>query len=69
MKTVKPTKTRAAVARLSNAIALESYNADLDFLTNKGLLDRYKQQDGIKGDEIKGNNIAQSEIHKSYYAR
>lgn len=65
MKTKKPTKTRSAVARLSNAVSLESFNADLDFLTNKGLLDRYN-----KGrDEAKdGGNIAQSEIHKSYYA-
>jgi len=64
MKTQKPTKTRAAVVRLSNAIALESFNADLDFLTNKGLLDRYNKS----GNEIKdGGNIAQSEIHKSYF--
>ncbi|QEK11019.1 type I-B CRISPR-associated protein Cas7/Cst2/DevR [Crassaminicella thermophila] len=65
MKTKKPTKTRAAVVRLSNAVSLESFNADLDFLTNKGLFDRYNAQ----GNEIKdGGNIAQSEIHKSYYA-
>ena len=38
MKTKKPVKTRSAVARLSNAIALETFNADLDFLTNKALL-------------------------------
>jgi CRISPR-associated protein Cst2 len=64
MKTQKPTKTRAAVVRLSNAIALESFNADLDFLTNKGLLDRYNKS----ANEIKdGGNIAQSEIHKTYY--
>lgn len=64
MKTKKPPKTRSAVVRLSNAVALESFNADLDFLTNKGLLDRYNAQ----GKEIKdGGNIAQSEIHKSYY--
>ncbi|MBB6697557.1 type I-B CRISPR-associated protein Cas7/Cst2/DevR [Clostridium algidicarnis] len=65
MKTQKPTKTRPAVARLSNAIALESFNADLDFLTNKGLLDRYNSQVKEAKD---GGNIAQSEIHKSYYA-
>ncbi len=65
MKTKKPTKTRSAVVRLSNAVALESFNADLDFLTNKGLLDRYN----LQGGEVKdGGNIAQSEIHKSYYA-
>ncbi|KGN00531.1 CRISPR-associated protein [Clostridium novyi A str. 4570] len=68
MKTKKDTKTRPAVVRLSNAISLESFNADLDFLTNKGLLDRYIEKNGEKGIDIKGNNIAQSEIHKSYYA-
>lgn len=65
MKTKKPAKTRAAVARLSNAVSLESFNADLDFLTNKALLDRYNKQGG---DVKEGGNIAQSEIHKSYYA-
>ncbi|RKD24802.1 CRISPR-associated autoregulator, Cst2 family [Caminicella sporogenes DSM 14501] len=64
MKTKKPAKTRAAVVRLSNAISLETFNADLDFLTNKGLLDRYNKQGGELKD---GGNIAQSEIHKSYY--
>lgn len=66
MKTVKPTKTRAAVVRLSNAVALESYNTDLEFLTNKGLFDRYKA--ATDDDNLKGGNIAQSEIHKSFYA-
>ncbi|WMJ79117.1 type I-B CRISPR-associated protein Cas7/Cst2/DevR [Clostridium sp. MB40-C1] len=65
MKTKKPPKTRSAVVRLSNAVSLESFNADLDFLTNKGLLDRYNVQGGEAKD---GGNIAQSEIHKSYYA-
>jgi CRISPR-associated protein Cst2 len=65
MKTKKPVKTRAAVARLSNAVALEIFNADLDFLTNKGLLDRYNETAEKKKD---GGNIAQSEIHKSYYS-
>ena len=66
MKTVKKegSKTRAAVVRLSNAVSLESYNSDLEFLTNKGLFDRYIKQGG----EAKGGNIAQSEIHRSYYA-
>ena len=64
MKTIKPVKTRAAVVRLSNAIALETFNADLDFLTNKGLLDRYNENNSKQKD---GGNIAQSEIHKSYY--
>lgn len=49
--------TRAATVRLSNAIALESYNSDLDFLTNMGLAKRSNME----------NAIAQSEIHKSYY--
>lgn len=65
MKTVKPVKTRSAVVRLSNAVALESFNADTEFLTNKGLLDRYNETAKEKKD---GGNIAQSEIHKSYYA-
>lgn len=65
MKTKKPVRTRAAVVRLSNAIALETFNADLDFLTNKGLLDRYNETVAKKKD---GGNIAQSEIHKSYYS-
>lgn len=50
--------TRASTVRLSNAVALENYNSDLDFLTNMGLAKR-KNLD---------NAIAQSEIHKSYYA-
>lgn len=65
MKTQKPVKTRSAVVRLSNAVALESFNGDLDFLTNKGLLDRYNETAEKKKD---GGNIAQSEIHKSYYS-
>lgn len=50
--------TRAATVRLSNAIALENYNSDLDFLTNMALAKRGNFD----------NAIAQSEIHKSYYA-
>lgn len=50
--------TRSATVRLSNAIALENYNSDLDFLTNMAL---------AKRDNL-DNAIAQSEIHKSYYA-
>lgn len=50
--------TRVATVRLSNAIALENYNSDLDFLTNMAL---------AKRDNL-DNAIAQSEIHKSYYA-
>lgn len=60
MKTVKGqnAETRSAVVRLSNAISLEPFNSDLDFLTNMGLAARAKEQ----------NSIAQSEIHKSFYA-
>jgi CRISPR-associated protein Cst2 len=64
MKTNNGTKTRPAVARLSNAISLESFQADTDFLTNKGLFDRYIRD---TQDEKQGGNIAQSEIHHSYY--
>jgi len=64
MKTAKTTKTRSAVVRMSNAISLEPYRGDLDFLTNKGLYDRYIKQTSDKKD---GGNIAQSEIHHSLY--
>lgn len=50
--------TRSAVVRLSNAIALEPYQSDLEFLTNMGLAKRQ----GLE------NGIAQSEIHRSYYS-
>ncbi|MTI48951.1 MAG: type I-B CRISPR-associated protein Cas7/Cst2/DevR [Firmicutes bacterium] len=50
-------KKRSAKVRLSNAISLETFKGDLDFLTNKGLADRI-------GENM---NIAQSEIHRSYY--
>lgn len=49
---------RSAVVRLSNAVSLEPYKADTDFLTNIGLAKR----------EDFDNAIAQSEIHKSFYA-
>jgi len=52
-------KTRSAVVRLSNAIALEPYTGDTDYLTNMGLAARKKGTD---------NSIAQSEIHQSFYA-
>ena len=43
---------RAAKVRVSNAISMETFKGDIDFLTNKGLADR-----------IDSNmNIAQSEI-------
>ena len=50
-------KKRSAKVRISNAVSLEHFSGDLDFLTNKGLADR-----------INSNmNIAQAEIHRSYY--
>ena len=67
MKTAKEQKTRSAIVRLSNAISLETFKGDLDFLTNKALYDRYSGQQN-KDEAIKGGSIAQSEIHKSYYA-
>lgn len=50
-------KKRNAKVRLSNAISLETYKGDLDFLTNKGQADKIKEN----------MNIAQAEIHKSLY--
>lgn len=49
--------TRSAVVRLSNAIALEPYQSDLEFLTNMGMAKRA----GLE------NAIARSEIQRSYY--
>lgn len=46
------------MVRLSNAVALEPYQSDLEFLTNMGLASRCGQN----------NAIAQSEIHRSYYS-
>lgn len=66
MKTAKEQKTRSAIVRLSHAISLETFKGDLDFLTNKALLDRYNKQEGKE--HKTGGNIAQSEIHRSYYA-
>ena len=56
--------TRSAVVRLSHAISLETFKGDLEFLTNKGLADRYNK--GNK-EKTEYNDIAQSEVHKSYY--
>ena len=50
--------TRSAVARLSNAVALEPYQSDMEFLTNMGLAKRKNV----------GNVIAQSEIQRSLYS-
>lgn len=58
------TKTRPAAVRLSHAISMEPFHSDLEFLTNKGLFDRYEKQGG----DLNGGNISQSELHKSYYA-
>ncbi|HAN10259.1 MAG TPA: type I-B CRISPR-associated protein Cas7/Cst2/DevR [Clostridiales bacterium] len=59
MKTKKGegSTTRNAKVRLSNAVSLETFKGDLDFLTNKGLADRLNEN----------MNIAQAEIHHSYY--
>lgn len=48
---------RSAVARLSNAISLEPYRSDMDFLNNKGFADRIGEHP----------NLANSEQHLSYY--
>ena len=48
--------TRSAVVRLSNAIALEPFLGNLEFLTNMGLAARGKLE----------NEIAQSEIQRSF---
>lgn len=49
--------TREAVIRLSNAISLEAYRSDMDFLNNKGLADRIGEHP----------NLANVEQHLSYY--
>lgn len=48
---------RSAVVRLSNAIALEPYQSDFEFLTNMGMAKRA----GLD------NEIVHSEIQRSYY--
>lgn len=48
---------RSAVVRLSNAISLEKYKSDIEFLNNKGMADRIKEHP----------NIANLEQHLSYY--
>ena len=59
MKTTKGCQSiRSAVVRLSNAISLEPYKSDTDFLNNMGLAKR----SGLE------NALAQSEIHKSLYS-
>ncbi len=49
--------TREAVVKLSNAISLEAYRSDMDFLNNKGLADRIGEHP----------NLANVEQHLSYY--
>ena len=63
MKTVKGdnSNNRSAIVRLSNAVSLETFKGDLEFLTNKGLVDRIDRNEKVFP------NIAQAEIHKSYY--
>jgi len=58
MKT-QTNKIRKAVVRLTDAVSLEPFKNELEFATNKGLADR------IPGNV--GNDIFQSEIHRSYY--
>ncbi|KRN29271.1 hypothetical protein IV38_GL000153 [Lactobacillus selangorensis] len=59
---------RSAKVRLSNAISLEPYMGDSDFLTNMGLAERRRAEikDPKKKDEIH-NSIAQSQTQRSYY--
>ncbi len=59
LKTEKGTdgKKRSAKVRLSHGVALEPFTGETDFLTNKGLADRL-------GENM---NLAQSEIHRSYF--
>lgn len=48
---------RSAAVRLSNAIALEEYKSDMDFLNNKGMADRIHEFP----------NLANIEQHLSFY--
>lgn len=61
MKTAKKEEgaslIRSAAVRLSNAISLEDYKSDMDFLNNKGLADRIGEFP----------NLANVEQHLSYY--
>ena len=64
MKTSKKTDNteggsniRSAAVKLSNAISLEEYKSDMDFLNNKGLADRINEFP----------NLANVEQHLSYY--
>ena len=59
MKTTKNngSNIRSAAVRLSNAISLEDYKSDMEFLNNKGLADRIEEFP----------NLANIEQHLSYY--
>lgn len=59
MKTAKNdgSSVRSAAVRLSNAISLEEYKSDMEFLNNKGLADRIGEFP----------NLANIEQHLSYY--
>lgn len=59
MKTAKNdgSAVRSAAVRLSNAISLEEYKSDMEFLNNKGLADRIGEFP----------NLANIEQHLSYY--
>jgi CRISPR-associated protein Cst2 len=59
MKTTKNegSNVRSAAVRLSNAISLEDYKSDIEFLNNKGLADRINDYP----------NLANIEQHLSYY--
>ena len=59
MKTTKNNNSniRSAAVRLSNAISLEDYKSDMEFLNNKGLADRIGEFP----------NLANIEQHLSYY--
>lgn len=66
MKTAKGENAhvRSAKVRLSNAISLEPFRGDTDFLNNMGLASRIRKD---KDDGSINNSLAQSEIHRSYY--
>lgn len=57
LKTGKKSLKRAAVARLSHALALEPYAGDMELLTNMGLAERNAEHP----------NLANIENHISYY--
>ena len=53
----RSSKKRSAPVRLSNAISLEEYKSDIEFLNNKGLADRINEY----------ANLANIEQHLSFY--